>query len=46
MAAFKKMKKSSLFINVSRGALVVQDDLLEALKTNMIYAAGIYILRI
>ncbi|XP_060078854.1 glyoxylate reductase/hydroxypyruvate reductase-like [Ylistrum balloti] len=40
-AAFKKMKKSAIFINVSRGVLVNQDDLIEALTTGEIYGAGL-----
>lgn len=38
---FSKMKKNAIFINVSRGAIVNQPDLVEALKTNRIYAAGL-----
>ena len=38
---FKKMKKNSLFINVSRGNVVNQNDLCLALKTGLIAAAGI-----
>lgn len=40
MDAFKKMKNTSIFINVSRGAMVNQEDLVEALKTNIIGSAG------
>ena len=40
MKLFKKMKKTAVFINCSRGSVVNQDDLLEALKTNVISAAG------
>lgn len=39
--AFSKMKKTAIFINVSRGGIVNQPDLVEALKKNQIYAAGI-----
>ncbi|GFS39738.1 hypothetical protein TNIN_447391 [Trichonephila inaurata madagascariensis] len=39
--AFSLMKQSAVFINVSRGALVEQQDLIEALKNNQIRAAGI-----
>ncbi|BFZ22416.1 hypothetical protein BsWGS_25455 [Bradybaena similaris] len=39
--AFKKMKTSAIFINVTRGALVDQDALYEALSTNQIAAAGL-----
>lgn len=40
MDSFKMMKKTSLFINVARGAIVNQNDLLEALKNNIIGSAG------
>ncbi|GFQ96981.1 hypothetical protein TNCT_71941, partial [Trichonephila clavata] len=39
--AFSLMKQSAVFINVSRGGLVEQEDLIEALKNNQIRAAGI-----
>ena len=39
--AFSKMNKSAIFINVSRGGLVNQDDLLDALKSGKIGAAGL-----
>lgn len=39
--AFKKMKSSAVFINTSRGGLVNQDDLYEALTTGQIKAAGL-----
>lgn len=38
--AFKKMKPSSVFINVARGALVNHNDLYEALSKNIIWSAG------
>ncbi len=38
---FKKMKKSAVFINTSRGGLVNQEDLYEALKNGDIRAAGL-----
>ncbi|KRK88681.1 phosphoglycerate dehydrogenase [Lentilactobacillus sunkii] len=38
---FKKMKKSAVLINLGRGALVNQDDLLEALKTHEIRGAAL-----
>ena len=38
---FRKMKKDSIFINVSRGNLVNQEDLVSALKNNLIAGAGI-----
>ncbi|XP_055309700.1 glyoxylate reductase/hydroxypyruvate reductase-like [Sitodiplosis mosellana] len=40
-AAFAKMKSTSVFINVSRGGVVVQDDLVEALKNGTIFSAGL-----
>jgi len=40
-AAFKKMKNTAIFLNVTRGALVNQDDLYEALTTGEIWAAGL-----
>lgn len=39
--AFKKMKPSSVFVNVGRGTMVNQDDLYQALTKNIISAAGI-----
>ncbi|KAK3577246.1 hypothetical protein CHS0354_030528 [Potamilus streckersoni] len=38
---FKKMKRSAIFINTSRGAVVSQDDLYTALTTGQIRAAGL-----
>ncbi|XP_061937754.1 glyoxylate reductase/hydroxypyruvate reductase isoform X2 [Apis cerana] len=38
---FKKMKKSAIFINVSRGEVVDQSALIEALKNRIIRAAGL-----
>ncbi|XP_051514673.1 glyoxylate reductase/hydroxypyruvate reductase-like isoform X1 [Myxocyprinus asiaticus] len=40
-AFFGKMKKSSIFINTSRGAVVNQEDLFDALKSGQIAAAGL-----
>ncbi len=37
---FKRMKRNLVFINVSRGGVVNQDDLYIALKYNIITAAG------
>ncbi len=42
--AFKKMKKSAIFINVARGLIVNEEDLYEALVTNEIKAAGLDVL--
>ncbi|KAL3274627.1 hypothetical protein HHI36_016008 [Cryptolaemus montrouzieri] len=39
--SFSKMKKTSIFVNVSRGALVNQPDLVRALKEKQIFAAGL-----
>ncbi|XP_044740132.1 glyoxylate reductase/hydroxypyruvate reductase-like [Chrysoperla carnea] len=39
--AFAQMKKNAVFVNVGRGGVVNQDDLVEALKTNTIFAAGL-----
>ncbi|XP_006622995.1 glyoxylate reductase/hydroxypyruvate reductase isoform X1 [Apis dorsata] len=40
-STFKKMKKSAVFINVSRGEVVDQSALIEALKNGIIRAAGL-----
>lgn len=40
-AAFKKMKSSAIFINISRGKVVDEEALVEALKTGEIQAAGL-----
>lgn len=39
--AFAKMKPTSVFVNVSRGDIVKQDDLIDALKNGSIFAAGL-----
>ncbi len=39
--AFQKMKKTATFVNISRGAVVNQDDLVEALQSGSIGAAGL-----
>ena len=41
MSFFKKMKKDSLFINTSRGGVVNEGDLLEALNNNIIRWAAL-----
>lgn len=38
---FSKMKKTAVFVNISRGQLVDQDALKKALKNKTIFAAGI-----
>jgi phosphoglycerate dehydrogenase-like enzyme len=35
------MKRGAVFVNVSRGAIVNQDDLVEALKSGQVGAAGL-----
>lgn len=40
-AAFARMKRSAVFVNVARGALVVQDELVEALRAGEIRGAGL-----
>ncbi|EFA07810.1 C-terminal-binding protein-like Protein [Tribolium castaneum] len=39
--AFKKMKKSAVFVNTSRGAVVDQDALVRALQSGEIWGAGL-----
>ena len=38
---FKKMKKSSIIINTSRGGIINETDLNEALNNNLIFGAGL-----
>lgn len=40
LTKFKKMKRNAIFVNVSRGNVVNQEDLVVALKENIIGAAG------
>ncbi len=42
--AFQKMKASAIFLNVGRGAIVVEEDLAFALENNLIAAAGLDVL--
>lgn len=43
-AAFDKMKDTCVFLNLGRGAIVVEDDLADALKNGSIAAAGLDVL--
>lgn len=38
---FNKMKNTAVFVNISRGEVVKQDDLIDALKNQTIFAAGL-----
>jgi glyoxylate reductase len=40
-ARFKQMKRTAVFVNTARGPVVVEADLVEALKTGVIFAAGL-----
>lgn len=40
-AMFARMKKGAIFINIARGGSVVQDDLITALKSGQVGAAGL-----
>ena len=39
--ALQKMRPGTVLINVARGSVVVEEDLIEALQTNHLHAAGI-----
>ena len=41
MSDFLKMKKETILINISRGGIVDEDDLYDALKRNIIKGAAI-----
>lgn len=41
-SSFGKMKKDAIFVNVSRGIVVDQDDLYDALSNKVIHSAGNY----
>ncbi len=38
---FRKMKPTAVFVNTARGPIVVEADLVEALKSGVIFAAGL-----
>ncbi len=42
---FKKMKKGSTFINISRGEIVNEKDLIQALEMGLIKSAGLDVIR-
>src|SRR5262245_2149930 len=41
LARFRQMKRTAVFVNTARGPIVVAKDLVEALKTGVIFAAGL-----
>jgi lactate dehydrogenase-like 2-hydroxyacid dehydrogenase len=41
LAEMKKMKSSAILLNLGRGGIVVEADLVKALNNNVIYAAGL-----
>jgi glycerate dehydrogenase len=45
-AAFEQMKESAIFINVGRGPIVVEQDLVDALNEGQIAAAGLDVLAV
>lgn len=45
-AAFSKMKKSAIFLNLGRGPIVVEEDLADALGCDLIAAAGLDVLSV
>ena len=41
LTRFKQMKRTAVFVNTARGPIVVEKDLIEALRTGLIFAAGL-----
>ena len=41
LARFRQMKRTAVFVNTARGPIVVEKDLIEALQTGLIFAAGL-----
>lgn len=44
LEAFKQMKNTAIFLNLGRGAIVVEEDLAQALENHWIAAAGLDVL--
>ena len=44
LAALRKMKKSAVLLNLGRGPIIVEKDLMQALEENIIWAAGLDVL--
>jgi glyoxylate reductase len=41
LATFRKMKPTAVFVNTARGPVVIEKDLIEAINTGVIFAAGL-----